>query len=520
MPNDLNSFFDEVDDHCFFGRKPDRKIAEQCTRNLLAEADKLLAAKPELMKAVENGNLRDRICGPAYIPETYNNKEYKRAVIDLVQEGGSMFGIGLLGFTYVMERAGVRFRSMAGTSAGAINTLLLAALPDHKIYPETSPFDHTRQAVKSELLAYLVANNNFKHFLDRRGLLGTVQLFLLRQINVIGKLMPLILLLLMTVIVALPVVFYHLLNKGIYHLDNHITENQLDLYNFISATLCIGATLLFLLMVVLAVFNKTMGFNPGKAPYEWMKSILDTSFVGMKTTNDLMSKRHNETRPVFAAVPGSPPEPIPDPRLVIITANLTHNRIVKFPENAKDYWSSPYDGFVCPAAYVRSSMSLPFIFNPLIPHDRYVCMNPAPSNTVQLLARFVDGGMLSNFPIREFHVPPPTRPRYPTFGVLLGKPGATSKQNSEKSTKQFYSLSVFKFILSFISTFRAFYDADFLFDHPEFNLLIKAVDTSGINSLDFGMPDKTKIELFRRGAATAIQQLEEFDWQHYLTVRK
>jgi NTE family protein len=36
-------------------------------------------------------------------------------------------GIALLGYTYVLEQVGIRFFSLAGTSAGAINALLLAA---------------------------------------------------------------------------------------------------------------------------------------------------------------------------------------------------------------------------------------------------------------------------------------------------------------------------------------------------------------------------------------------------------
>ena len=47
--------------------------------------------------------------------------------VDLVQEGGGILGIALLGYTYVLEQVGIRFFSLAGTSAGAINALLLAA---------------------------------------------------------------------------------------------------------------------------------------------------------------------------------------------------------------------------------------------------------------------------------------------------------------------------------------------------------------------------------------------------------
>lgn len=48
--------------------------------------------------------------------------------VDLVQEGGGVLGIALAGYTYVLEKMGVAFMKMAGTSAGSINTLLLSCV--------------------------------------------------------------------------------------------------------------------------------------------------------------------------------------------------------------------------------------------------------------------------------------------------------------------------------------------------------------------------------------------------------
>jgi len=48
--------------------------------------------------------------------------------VDLVLEGGGVLGIALVGYTYVLERMGLRFYGLAGTSAGAINAMMLAAL--------------------------------------------------------------------------------------------------------------------------------------------------------------------------------------------------------------------------------------------------------------------------------------------------------------------------------------------------------------------------------------------------------
>jgi NTE family protein len=56
--------------------------------------------------------------------EDSNGNQY----VDLVQEGGGVLGIALVGYTYVMEKAGIRFFSLAGTSAGAINTIMMAGM--------------------------------------------------------------------------------------------------------------------------------------------------------------------------------------------------------------------------------------------------------------------------------------------------------------------------------------------------------------------------------------------------------
>lgn len=39
--------------------------------------------------------------------------------VDLVMEGGGMLGIALVGYTYVLEQAGIRFLGVGGTSAGS-----------------------------------------------------------------------------------------------------------------------------------------------------------------------------------------------------------------------------------------------------------------------------------------------------------------------------------------------------------------------------------------------------------------
>ena len=73
--------------------------------------------------------------------------------VDLVMEGGGVLGVALVGYTYVLEEMGLRFRGAGGTSAGSINALLVAALGPP-------------QARKSEQIVKLLADLRMFEFVD------------------------------------------------------------------------------------------------------------------------------------------------------------------------------------------------------------------------------------------------------------------------------------------------------------------------------------------------------------------
>ncbi len=73
--------------------------------------------------------------------------------IELVQEGGGVLGVALIGYTFVLEQMGLRFFSLAGTSAGSINAMLLAGLGDI-----SQP--------KSEKVIEMLVNKNLYDFVD------------------------------------------------------------------------------------------------------------------------------------------------------------------------------------------------------------------------------------------------------------------------------------------------------------------------------------------------------------------
>ena len=62
---------------------------------------------------------------PLFVSDVTDNAGHQ--YVDLVQEGGGVLGVALVGYTYVLEKMGIRFFSLAGTSAGSINAMLMAS---------------------------------------------------------------------------------------------------------------------------------------------------------------------------------------------------------------------------------------------------------------------------------------------------------------------------------------------------------------------------------------------------------
>jgi NTE family protein len=90
-------------------------------------------------------------CGGRFYSDLID--EAKHQYVDLVMEGGGVLGVALVGYTYALEQIGIRFLSVGGTSAGAINAMLIASAGP--------PWD-----AKSEKIVPLLANLNCRPFVD------------------------------------------------------------------------------------------------------------------------------------------------------------------------------------------------------------------------------------------------------------------------------------------------------------------------------------------------------------------
>ena len=372
--------------------------------------------------------------------------DQKNQYVDLVQEGGGVLGIALLGYTCVLEESGIRFFDLAGTSAGSINTMLLASLGNISIK-------------KTEKILNYLKDQNLFDFVDGDKKIKALTQRLIDE-NYQGIIWKIL--------------------YNVFRIKKYLTDN--------------------------------LGFNPGDAFENWMKKILNENRIS--SSADLTKLRKNLPN---LKNTGNNPVKYEKARTAIITADVTTKSKVQFPQMAHLYW--PDVNSIHPAKFVRASMSIPFFFEPFeaknIPNSGLTNVSEWYESVrykgeIPKNVKFVDGGLISNFPINVFHVNDRV-PYKPTFGVRLSayrdKPADTSKFSG--------------FLGGMISTMRQLHDLNFLLKHDDYSLLICNIDADKkYNWLDFNMKDEDKIGLFNLGAQKAMEFLDGFRWDEYKKLRK
>ena len=102
---------------------------------------------------------------PLYISDIRDKKG--RQYVDLVQEGGGVYGIALAGYTYILETMDIAFIKMAGTSAGSINTLLLSAVYTRQEATDLNkPNPSGYYATRSEKVLEYLAKKDLSEIVD------------------------------------------------------------------------------------------------------------------------------------------------------------------------------------------------------------------------------------------------------------------------------------------------------------------------------------------------------------------
>lgn len=446
--------------------------------------------------------------------------------VNYVQQGGGTLGISLVGYTTVLEYLGIRFLRVAGTSAGAINTLFLAAI-GQKDDPKMP-----------ELYALMSDKSRFplKKFVDTRS-------WILRKlIYSLGRgqgLVKNVLNLVLTLLILTPLIFLPILS--------HVSNEGLIIYML---GLIVFAIFSSVLLVAYLRFEKyNFGINSGnefekflekelksynilfqkdldrkaKLDFQFSDNMIKDGdfFYSWSAMNDgdglnkirLKLRLKKEMLPkVFKNI---------NTDYSFVTTDIHNECKVIFPSEADLYFENPEE--IKPSWYVRCSMAIPFFFKamvqPVKPKDLSIweTRKGIPKAQVEDQGVLVDGGTLSNFPINIFHDPKIREPRVPIFGVRI---------IDAKPTKEIHSKLTFgDYILKYLNTFRSNEDNSFLAINPFYKRFciseIKVYEIKEkISWLDFNMTQEKQHLLFLKGVETALQFLEEFDWEIYKTERQ
>lgn len=387
--------------------------------------------------------------------------------VDIVMEGGGVLGIALIGYLYSLEEAGIRFGSIGGTSAGSIAAMLLAACG--------SPSER-----KSEKIINLIADMPISSFVDGKQDGDNAPREFIDQIMRYFK------------------------NK-----DANVLHTAFKAYK------------------VKDNIEMMMGLNRGDIFQEWIESTLNN--FGVRTTVELYNKMHTspigyqrriENNKHYEDQIKAGKVSVTNNQFGVITADVSSEMRVEFPRMAGLYWDDLDN--INPAIFVRCSMSIPLFFKPYkvsghglggIRLSKWSLNSETKSianskNFPPDYFYFVDGGVISNFPIDMFHKVGVV-PTKPTFGIKLQ---LDDRLTDIKNTPDY--------LAAIFDTARHAIEHEFIKNNKDYTNLVSYIDTGDVGWLNFDMSDEDKTKLFTYGTEAALAFLRKFKWDDYKDIRK
>lgn len=349
------------------------------------------------------------------ISDITDNVEEENQYVDLVLEGGGVLGIALLGYTYTLEQSGIRFLNLAGTSAGAINALLLAAL------------GHSTD-VKSDRLIKIFDEMDFNSFMDGGELAQTLAKDLQESDNFWTSMLPKL------------IGLWSLgkFGKSKFGINpGKVFENWLE-----------------------------------KVLEEYEIRTTKDLFSQLRNPPNTLKIRENAKRSNLDTDQEYFTQNFQNNELAIVSTDITTESKVIFPKMGYLYWQNPLE--VHPKKFVRASMAIPLFFEPVridnLPggrQDFWKVLTGFEGKEPPPVAFLVDGGVTSNFPIDVFHSHDRI-PLCPTFGVKLGV-----------DRKEVLKLdNIAEFASALFDTARHNADYSFILNNDDYKQLITYIDTS------------------------------------------
>jgi len=419
--------------------------------------------------------------------------------VNVVQKGGGILGVALVGYTYILEQAGIRFLRLAGTSAGAINTALLVVIGK-------------KEDTKSEkILAYLRGLNFFK-FVDGHPFVRWLIKNFITHKQFDQKLRQWFFGLIF-ILLALTATNFIFLGLRPYFPWAVIAFRVSYILTAVHLAL-ITCIVIYANRLLDSLRTGGHGVNPGKYFYKWMERIMEEN--GVSTVTQLNAKA--ATIPVLKVRhPATQNANTLCGDVTFITSEIASQNKIEFPKMCNLFREDPDE--LHPAHFVRASMSIPIFFESHIIKDI-----PRKSQKIKdawmqhfgtdegipKKARFVDGGMMSNFPINMFYNPKILEPRIPSFGIDLDDSVAQVETDDDLLPSNLAS-----YLGGLFNTIRYYYDKDFLIKNNVFKKGIGKIHLSEFNWLNFFITEEEKLKMFIKGAQAASDFLLNFDWVKY-----
>ncbi len=176
--------------------------------------------------------------------------------------------------------------------------------------------------------------------------------------------------------------------------------------------------------------------------------------------------------------------------LVVTASDLSRQRLVRIPWDLPGYGLDP-DEFPVARA-VRASSAIPFFFRPVDVSG----------------ATWVDGGLLSNFPVGLFDRPDSAAPRWPTFGVRLSSRSGVSPVTRPVKGPLGLGLAALETLLN---------DQDAAYvDDPCTVVRTVFVPATGVSAIDFGITSAQSQQLYDLGLEAGQRFLKEWDFPAYV----
>lgn len=179
-------------------------------------------------------------------------------------------------------------------------------------------------------------------------------------------------------------------------------------------------------------------------------------------------------------------------RLVVTVSDLSRQRLARLPWDLGEYGVTDLPV----ARAVRASAAIPFFFRPV--------RQRSPGGE----ATWVDGGLLSNFPVDLFDRTDAADPRWPTFGVRLTTRPPTPPVTRELDGPVALGLAALDTLLTDQGT--AYLEDRCTVERTVF------VPTDGVSVVDFDLDAATTERLFDAGVTAAQEFLSGWDFARHV----